>query len=85
MAQNGANNSGQFNLNKRKNKMLNVDRIELIKALIRAYHQLNKNNVTFQPAIYAEIEDHLSHLMLPCENEIFIDCYEFYGVDCAKI
>jgi len=65
--------------------MLNFERIELIKSLIRAYHQLNKNNVSFQPAIYAEIEEHLSHLMLPCETEIFIDCYEFHGVDCAKI
>ena len=65
--------------------MLNFERIELIKSLIRAYHQLNKNNVSFQPAIYAEIEDHLSHLMLPCEQEIFIGCYEFHGVDCAKI
>jgi hypothetical protein len=65
--------------------MLNIDRIELIKSLIRTYHQLNKNNVSFQPAIYAEIEEHLSYLMLPCENKIFIDSYEFHGVDCAKI
>lgn len=65
--------------------MLNVDRIELIKSLIRAYHLLNKNNVSFQSAIYAEIEDHLTNLMLSCEHEIFIDCYEFHGVDCAKI
>jgi hypothetical protein len=65
--------------------MLNVDRIELIKSLIRAYHHLNKNNVSFQPSIYAEIEDHLTNLMSPCEHEIFIDCYEFHGVDCAKV
>ena len=65
--------------------MLNVDRIELIKSLIRAYQQLNKNNVSFQPSIYAEIEEHLTNLMLPCEHGIFIDCYEFHGVDCDKI
>ncbi len=75
----------EHNKTKGKAKMLNVDRIELIKSLIRTYHQLNKNNVSFQPAIYAEIEEHLSYLMSPCENEIFIDCYEFHGVDCAKI
>jgi len=83
---NGAIIGDNLTFNKEKEKiMTNPERTALIKSLIRAYHQLNKNNVSFQPSIYAEIEEHLSHLMSPCENEIFIDCYEFHGVDCAKI